>query len=139
MKITLKIEKEFDAKFLQVEAGVRYWEDTEVNGELDTEEGDNVPCKDGELWKPLIELETGRVLNWEVGKTASVHYKVCDKGRYILQDAYHEPIKTIDGYVISDLAIGESGFGDYIIMEIDENGMIENWSPSLEEFIDEEN
>lgn len=137
MKITLKIEKEFDAKFLQVEAGVRYWEDAEVNGIEDTE-GELIPCRVGDDWQPLIELETGKILNWEIGKSAKVHYKVCDDGQYILQDAYREPIKTVDGYVISDLAIGESGYGDYIIMDIDENGMIENWRPSLRDFMEEE-
>lgn len=133
MKIKLKIEKEYDAKFLQVEAGVRYWEDATVNGVEDTE-GKLIPCKDGEKWCPIVEIETGKIINWEIGKTAEIHYKICDDGVYTISDENKIEIKTIDGYVISDLAIGESGFGDYIILSIDENGIIKDWSPTLEEF-----
>lgn len=137
MKITLKIEKEFDAKFLQVEAGVRYWEDATVNGVTDTE-GDLIPCRVGDDWCPLIELETGRIINWEIGKTADIHYKVCDDGKYILQDDKKEEIKSVQDYVISDLAIGESGYGDYIIMKVDHIGIIEGWRPTLEDFLDDD-
>ncbi len=137
MKITLKIQKEFDAKFLQVEAGARYWEDASVNG-VEDKEGDLIPCRVGDTWCPLIELETGRIINWEIGKTADIHYKVCDDGRYILQDENREVIKTVDDYVISDLAIGESGFGDYIIMKVDQLGIIENWKPTLQDFQDDD-
>lgn len=49
MKVKIKIEKEVEVTTLQVKAGVRYW-DSEVNGEPDTENGENVPCKNGELW-----------------------------------------------------------------------------------------
>lgn len=137
MKITLKIEKEFDAKFLQVEAGVRYWEDASVNGVEDTE-GELIPCRVGDDWQPLIELETGKIINWEAGKAADIHYKVCDDGKYILLDENEAELKSYEGYVISDLAIGESGFGDYIILKVDENGIIENWRPSLKDFMEGE-
>lgn len=133
MKITLKVEKELEAKFLQVQAGVRYWEDASVNGVEDTD-GELIPCRVGDDWQPLIELETGKIINWEIGKTADIHYKVCDDGNYILLDENEGEIKSIAGYVINDLAIGESGFGDYIIMKVDENGIIEGWSPTLKEF-----
>lgn len=133
MKITLKIEKEFDAKFLQVEAGVRYWEDATVNG-VEDEEGILIPCRDGDTWNPIIELETGKIINWEIGKTADIHYKVCDDGKYILLDKENKEIITVEDYVISDLAIGESGFGDYIIMLVNEEGIIKDWSPTLEDF-----
>lgn len=129
MKITVKIEKEFDAKFLQVEAGVRYWEDAKVNG-VEDEEGYLIPCRVGDDWCPIIELETGKIINWEIGKTADIHYKVCDDGRYILQDENRDHIKTIDGYVISDLTTSS----DYIIFKVDANGIIENWSPTLDDF-----
>ena len=62
----------------KVKAQIRYWEDTEVNGIDDTENGDNIPCKQGELWCPVINVATGIIENWEIGKTAKVHYKVAD-------------------------------------------------------------
>ena len=59
-----------DIKKIVVKAHVRYWEDTEVNGIDDTENGDNVPCKQGELWSPIIDVATGVIENWEFGKKA---------------------------------------------------------------------
>ena len=136
MKVTVKKEVEIDVKTLHVNAGVRYWNDTDVNGVEDTEDGANIPCKVGDIWKPIIDLETGKIINWEIGKTASVHYKVCDNGRYYLKDADDEIILSIeDNYVPSILCPKENGYGDYIIMDIDENGVISNFLPfSLKDF-----
>lgn len=133
MEITLKIKKTFDIKYLQVEAGARYWEDTTVN-EIDDIYGDLIPCREGDNWSPLIELETGKIVNWEQGKTANVHYKVCDAGTYTLLDDDINTIKSIDGYVPKIMYPKENGFGDYIIMDIDKNGFIQNWEVNLKEF-----
>ena len=35
MKATIKNKKEIDVRYLKVDAGVRYWEDADVNGEPD--------------------------------------------------------------------------------------------------------
>ena len=78
---------------LLVSAEVRYWEDAEINGTGDTEDGTLIPLKVGNLWKPSIELETGRVLEWPQGTTADIHYKVCDQGEYWLEDAEGKRLK----------------------------------------------
>lgn len=137
MKITLKIEKEYNVKYLRVKAGARYWEDATVNGIEDTE-GTLIPCRDGKYWKPLIEIETGQILNWEQGKTANIHYKCCDDGEYILLDEDKNVIKLIEGYVPRILYPKKNGYGDYIIMDIDENGFIQKWKVKLDEFTDED-
>ena len=126
-KIMIPQIVEFDAKYLVVEAEVRYWEDATVNGEED-ELGTKIPCREGEAWCPVIDVDTGQIVNWTQGVTASVHYKVCDAGVYELQTS--EPRELIvrkDGYVPHCLSPGGKGYGDYIIMNIDANGMIENW------------
>jgi len=133
MKFYKKVNKEFDAKYLSVIAGVRYWEDAKVNGEQD-EDGNLIPCRMGENWCPLIELETGVIANWVKGTEADIHYKVCDAGEYLLLDNDSKVIATIDGYVINMLSVGENGYGDYIIMKVDSEGKIEGWEPNLEEF-----
>ena len=137
MKVKLKIEKEFEVKYLQVKAGARYWEDAIVDGVEDTE-GSLIPCREGDYWCPLIELESGVIENWEHGKKASVHFKVCDDGEYSLLDLNKEVVKSIDGYVPDIMSPKESGYGDYIIMDIDENGKISNWRVKLDEFTDNE-
>ncbi len=124
---------QFTPVCLIVSAEVRYWEDAEINGVQDTEEGDNIPLKVGNLWKPQIELEKGRVMNWPQGTTADIHYKVCDQGEYWLEDANGKRMKKKGDYVPDELlAVGDHGYGDYIILKIDEAGMIEGWkTPSI--------
>jgi hypothetical protein len=112
---------------LVVSAEVRYWEDAQINGVYDTEEGMHIPLKIGNLWKPVIELETGRVLDWPIGTTADIHYKVCDAGEYWLEDAEGARVKWTGDYVPDDILAGGDGFGDYIILEIGAGGLIAGW------------
>jgi len=138
MKIELTVKKEFEVKTLLVEADVRYWEDATVNG-VEDENGDLIPCKVGDTWKPIIDLETGLITNWEKGKEANIHYKVCDAGEYWLQDEEGEKIVKAKGYYVPDfLAIDDSGYGDYIIMKVDKDGKINNWRFDSEPFTNED-
>lgn len=50
-------------KTLIVEAGVRYWEDATVNGVEDSD-GTLIPFRAGGNWCPIIDIGTGRVLDW---------------------------------------------------------------------------
>lgn len=133
MNVKLKIEKNYNAKWLHVSAGVRHWEDATVNG-IEDELGDLIPCRNRDNWEPRINIETGEIINWEHGKKAEIHYKVCDNGCYRLMDADQNQIKSLDGYVISSMCPRGEGYGDYIIMNVDENGMIENWKFNEEDF-----
>lgn len=137
MKITVKVEKEVDIKTLHVSAGVRYWEDTTVNGE-DDDEGNLIPCREGKLWRPIIDIETGQILNWTKGVTAEVHYKVCDAGNYELKDEECNTVLTKEGYVPAIMYPKEQGFGDYIIMDINEDGFIQDWECDLSGFTEDE-
>jgi hypothetical protein len=136
--ITVAKRIEIPVNYLQVTAEPRYWEDAFVDGIEDTD-GALIPCRYKDLWTPIIELETGRIINWREGVTAKIHYKVCDAGEYTLlagkwdEDNLTE-VKTIEGYVPKIMSPGGKGYGDYIIMEIDENGFIENWKVNLREW-----
>jgi hypothetical protein len=139
MKITIKVTTEVEVKYLQVKAEVRYWEDSEINGETDTENGDNVPCKNGDLWTPEIEIETGKILNWKQGVEAKIYYKICDCCGWELKNEKGDVVLSAeDGYVPSTLCPKESGYGDYIIMDIDKNGVIADWNFEESDFQDEE-
>lgn len=138
MKVTIKVDKEVDIKYCQIKAQVRYWDDATVDGVEDTE-GTLIPCREGELWCPLINIETGEIINWSKGVSAKVHYKVCDAGSYYLQDNdYVTHLSIEDDYVPNGLIPGE--YGDYIIMDIDMNGKIKQWKSriDLSDFITEE-
>ena len=135
MKVKIKVLKEVELKTLLVKANVRYWEDSEINGESDTENGEYIPCKIGELWCPEIEIETGKILNWDEGVKAKIHYKVSDELGYDLKDEKGNIILSAeDGYVPKTLYPKENGYGDYIIMDIDEKGQIANWKFNFSDF-----
>jgi hypothetical protein len=102
-------------------------------------DGTLTPCRNGENWNPTIDLETGVVAHWPVGTIADIHFKVCDEGVYQLADCDGKIVKEIDGYVPNIMCPEDSGYGDYIIMKIDENGKINNWVVDLSAFEQEEN
>lgn len=117
---------------LVVKAGVRYWEDATVNGVAD-QEGILIPFRKGDYWCPVIDLESGRIKDWPEGTRADVHYKVCDDGDYWLNDEDGAVWGHQAGYVPRFLAVGDCGYGDYIILEIGEDGGIVGWkSPDID-------
>jgi hypothetical protein len=136
-KIQIKEVKTVDVAFLQVSAGVRYWEDSSINGVHDTEEGALIPCRNGDRWEPRIDLDAGVIANWPKGTTANIHYKVCDNGKYSLLSHDGKIVKQIEGYVPDIMCPQEQGYGDYIIMKIDEDGKIEGFKVDLGDFEDE--
>lgn len=137
MKVKILKEVEVEIKTLHVEAGVRYWEDATVNG-VEDEQGTLIPCRDNEDWSPIIDIETGKILNWEQGKIADIHYKICDDGRYSIKDADYNTILSTEGYVPKTLSIESNGYGDYITLKVDENGQINNWKFDIDDFKDED-
>ena len=121
------------ARFIEVEAGVRYWEDAELDG-IPDDDG-KIPLRRGDAWCPVIELATGRVLDWPQGLKADVHYKVCDDGQYWLLDDSEARIAKWGGYYVPNaiLCVGDNGYGDYIIFKISAEGMVEGWrAPGLD-------
>lgn len=121
------------ARFIEVDAGVRYWEDGFINGIADVD--GKIPFRKDDGWMPTIDLRTGRVLDWPEGVEARVYYKVCDAGLYWLLNNDKQRIAKAKGhYVPDELQITDSRkCGNYIIMTIFDNGRIDNWSvPDLD-------
>lgn len=146
MQVKVKQEVVMDATTILVNAYVRYWEDGTVNGVEDNDDCPNMPCavkgNDGYRWMPIIDIETGQIRNWREGTTAEIHYKVCDEFKCKVIDekgGVHCEIKDYDGYVPDFMCPKERGYGDYIIMDIDENGYIQDWDKGkVLEFIESE-
>lgn len=132
-KIVENVIREVELKTLLVDAGVRYWEDATVNG-VEDEKGDLIPCRQNDSWCPEIDIDSGKILNWNQGTKADIHYKVCDSGCYAVKDANGEIVMQIDGYVPDTMAPSGEGYGDYIIMKVDESGMIEKWKFNPDDF-----
>jgi hypothetical protein len=147
MELTLEVTetKRVPVKYLRAECGVRYWEDATVNGVEDTD-GALIPCRDpkpndhlgGGTWRPLIDLDTGRIVDWPQGTTAEIHYKVCDDGLYRLLDEQMNEVRAVDGYVITMMCPEGQGYGDYVIMKVGEDGSIANWKIDFSDFVERE-
>lgn len=117
-----------NAVFLDVEARVRYWEDATVNG-VEDGDGSLIPGKVGEEWRAMINLAEGRIEHWPAGTTAEIHYKVCDEGEYWLADADGNRLAKYRSDYVPDefLCHGDEGYGDYIIMNVGEDGKIADY------------
>ena len=119
--------------------GVRYWEDcdfSEDNGKT-WEESDRIKSLmphvvRNDYWELIIDLDTGKVLNWPEGFCIRTYFKVCDDGEYVFLDRRMDEVLNITEqyeqyYVPNFLALEDSGYGDYVIINIDGNGEIEHF------------
>lgn len=136
MKTEITFKKEVDIKHLRVHIPVRYdEEDIPKDFPLRVEVPND---KDGyDWWDATIEVDTGKILNWPQGVSGEMNMKVCDEGSYYLLDESGEILKSIEqDYAPNSFIPGE--YGDYISLNINEEGIITNWykHPRLEEFQD---
>lgn len=134
MQVKVKQEVVLDATTILVNANVRYWEDGTVNGVEDGDGTPNMPCavkgEKGYRWMPIIDIETGQIRNWREGTTAEIHYKVCDEFECRIFDekgGVRCLIKDYEGYVPKFMCPKDRGYGDYIIMDVNEYGYIQDW------------
>lgn len=138
MKFETMINTEYDVRFLKASVEVRYWEAAELNGKNVSDDNESFPCRNGDKWEPLIDMEYGIITNWIKGNTASVHFKVCDAGIYSLLDDNLKMHVKIEDYVPKMMCPAENGYGDYVIMNISEEGLIDKWSVDFSDFKDDE-
>ena len=129
MKIVLRtiLNKEYELKKIHVKANVRYWEDSEING-IEDVKGDLIPCREKDNWCPIIDVDSGIIENWIEGKIAKIHYKICDGFMCNFMDENNEFIYFYEGYVPDFMCPNRDGYGDYIIMNVIDNGLIINWN-----------
>lgn len=146
-------------KEIKVFAGVRYWQDCKYstdNGATwiepdDTDEDGDVVNKllpgveylddknlhmIGWYWCINIDYETGKISSWKQGFCIETNFKVCDDGKYQILDDKKETIWDSDlkkyYYVPYFLSLDGEGFGDYIKITIDGNGIIKDWDLAKE-------
>ena len=89
-------------------------------------------------WQAVVEMATGRILCWpeNYGAFSDFHVKACDAGVYALvsPEPNMKELAKIESYVPHGVVPGE--FGDYVILDIDKDGVITNWpeKPDVSEF-----
>ncbi len=154
MKVRVIKPTDIELRYLKAKMGVRYWVDCKYSKDngftwIDPEDDDEVtdakvvadmpfivPEKDRwgttNYWVITIDLNEGKVLDWPKGFMISTNFKVCDDGEYIFLDENKEEVinitKEYDQYYVPDfLALEDSGYGDYVYINIDGDGNIEHF------------
>ncbi len=127
-----------DPDVLEINAVV-YPEDAEVNGKrehepLECENPDKVEyqmpgiktekvhCGTEWRWNVVVNIVSGKIINWPKGVTARTFYKVADQCGLTYLGKHYED------YVPDFLGIWDEGCGDYIYLEILEDGTIKDWN-----------
>jgi hypothetical protein len=99
--------------------------------------------KDTGNWRELeftVNLKDHSIIDWKKknGRSGYLFYKVVDAGTYTLLDENDKIIKELNGYVPNHLIPEPDGYGDYIELKVNPEGIITNWSKddSFHEFSD---
>lgn len=130
MKITVKQPVEIEISHVRI--SVPLHEDTIE------ELGERFPLLDGGTWTAVVDVETGRIQDWNRSGEFSLCDKVRDQGTYELLSPSGSVVGRIEeNYVPNRLVPGE--YGDYIELQI-KDGVITNWpkSPEFGAFFGEE-
>lgn len=100
----------------------------------------DAPLRAGDNWYAEIDINTGTIIDWPIGKSLHLYLKVRDEGSYFLYDDDGHTVSSIENdYVPHGLIPGD--WGDYVDLQINEYGVITNWpkQPNLDEFFPDRN
>ena len=130
MKTTINKPVEVNIRWVNITVPVRY-EDEDIPYDF--------PLRSNDVWRATVDIDTGRINDWPEGKSGRLQMKVTDCGVYTLRDEDNQVVAEIEqGYVPHGVVPGS--FGDYIELQINEQGVITNWPkhPDLDAFFNEQ-
>jgi hypothetical protein len=124
-----------------------YWQEGEINGTTDIDfiesKGNGspeIPCSeqikrkpeseslsDHYIWRPIIDVEYGQIINWDKQVNAYIHYRVYDNFKCIFKNEDGFVITMYNGFVPQFMCPKRDGYGNFIMMDIDECGYIQHW------------
>jgi hypothetical protein len=119
MKFTRMVPQETEIAYVKVSVPVRY-DDEDITYDA--------PLRSGNTWEATVEVDTGIIKDWPIGRSLFLSMKVCDEGQYSLLDADFQKIADHQHYYVPHCTVPGSD-GDYIKLEIDASGKILNWKP----------
>jgi len=125
MKATITQKVEIEISTVDISVPVRF---------ADEDMPYDFPHRVGNVWNITVDVDTGKIHDWP-NRPARLAMKVCDEGIYILRDCSGKTLaRRISDYVPHGLIPGE--YGDYIVFDIDERGIITNWpkNPNVKAF-----
>jgi hypothetical protein len=118
MKVIVKKPVEIDIAAVQINVPVNYGEEDIPN---------DFPFRDGDQWSVIIDMDTGKIMDWPEGIAHDLHMKVVDGGSYYLLDRDGNVIAKREQEYVPDCIPGK--YGDYIDLGIRADGVIANWNP----------
>lgn len=154
MEIRRKVIVAQQVRYLKATMGVRYYVDCEYstdngktwneNFEDTDEESERIkkltPCvvkkdigyKVDDYLELTIDLNEGKIVNWPDGFCLKTYYKVCDDGEYVFlyengKEAVNITKKYHQHYVPDFLSLEDTGYGDYVCLNINGDGTIEHF------------
>lgn len=133
MKRKIWIPTEVEISSVFIDLPVRFGDD-----DMDYD----APLRSGDSWCAEIDIDSGTIINWPLGKTLDLYLKVVDMGCYFLYDDNGHTVASIEGdYVPHGLIPGDWGDCDYVSLKINEHGQITNWpkQPNLDAFFPDRN
>lgn len=100
--------------------------------------GNKETVEERQDWCPVIDVNEGKVLDWPENFVLVTHFKVCDQGVYVYSN-YDETQQLVstdfdEYYVPGWLCDWENGYGDYMYIQINGDGTIENWDKLKKKF-----
>lgn len=117
MQVTVMKPVQVEIRYIEIEVPVRYG--TEQMSE-------DFPFRKGDMWRVIVNIDTGKIQDWPAGVSRDLSMKVVDGGSYRLMDADRGVVAAIEqDYVPHSVVPGE--YGDYIELDIQEDGTIANW------------
>ena len=123
MKITVKQPVEIEISHVRISVP--------LHKDTIEELGKRFPILDGRTWTAVVDVETGRIQDWNQSGEFSLCDKVRDGGTYELLSPSGSVVGRIEeNYVPNRLVPGE--YGDYIELHI-KDGVVTNW-PKTPEF-----
>lgn len=121
MKVTVRQPTEIELVSLRMTLPVNYDEEDMPN---------DFPFRKNDMWTVWIDLDTGKIRDWP-GPSHDLHMKVTDQGTYELFGKDGQRVAAIEqDYVPHGIVPGS--YGDYVVLNIEEDGTITNWPRRLD-------
>lgn len=132
MEITILKEEKINLKYIKCHFYIRDWSGFVCSAR-------KIPFSSENYWNPVIDVDEGKIIDWEKGVTLNVNAKTCDDNELYLYDENNNLIIWFDnyqketvhfyrGYVPEFLDVIGDGCGDYLQLIIDRDGYIKNFN-----------